>query len=168
VHFNVERRLTALVGDAGKRLHTARSRNDQVATDVRLWLRGEIDRLAGLLVALRREHAGVRARARDVRGGEPAIEVDGSGVALDALRHRLGEAARPGAGGWGAVAFRGGTFGHGVDRLASSEALVENGRDSPPSVRIRRNTGVSATSPTAPGGRHDACMPTGYAVNYKA
>jgi hypothetical protein len=35
-----------LVGDAGKRLHTGRSRNDQVATDVRLWLRGEIDRLA--------------------------------------------------------------------------------------------------------------------------
>jgi argininosuccinate lyase len=54
VHFNIERRLTALVGDAGKRLHTARSRNDQVATDVRLWLRGEIDRLADLLVALRR------------------------------------------------------------------------------------------------------------------
>ena len=54
MHFNVERRLTALVGDAGKRLHTARSRNDQVATDVRLWLRGEIDRLADLLVALRR------------------------------------------------------------------------------------------------------------------
>ena len=36
VHLNIERRLTALVGDAGKRLHTARSRNDQVATDVRL------------------------------------------------------------------------------------------------------------------------------------
>src|SRR6478752_1551184 len=36
VHFNIERRLTALVGDAGKRLHTARSRNDQVATDLRL------------------------------------------------------------------------------------------------------------------------------------
>ncbi|HEX5477736.1 MAG TPA: argininosuccinate lyase, partial [Burkholderiales bacterium] len=43
VHLNVERRLTALVGDAGKRLHTGRSRNDQVATDLRLWLRGEID-----------------------------------------------------------------------------------------------------------------------------
>src|SRR6185436_4269711 len=47
VHLNIERRLTALVGDAGKRLHTARSRNDQVATDVRLWLREEIDGLAG-------------------------------------------------------------------------------------------------------------------------
>jgi argininosuccinate lyase len=43
VHLNIERRLTALVGDAGKRLHTARSRNDQVATDLRLWLRAEID-----------------------------------------------------------------------------------------------------------------------------
>jgi argininosuccinate lyase len=37
------------VGDAGKRLHTGRSRNDQVATDVRLWLRGEIDLIGGLL-----------------------------------------------------------------------------------------------------------------------
>jgi argininosuccinate lyase len=49
VHFNIEKRLTALVGDAGKRLHTARSRNDQVATDVRLWLRAAIDEIAGLL-----------------------------------------------------------------------------------------------------------------------
>jgi argininosuccinate lyase len=54
VHFNIERRLTALVGDAGKRLHTARSRNDQVATDVRLWLREAIDMIVGGLVALRR------------------------------------------------------------------------------------------------------------------
>ncbi|MCD6040412.1 MAG: argininosuccinate lyase [Burkholderiales bacterium] len=52
VHLNIERRLTVLVGDAGKRLHTARSRNDQVATDVRLWLRAEIDAIAGLLVDL--------------------------------------------------------------------------------------------------------------------
>jgi argininosuccinate lyase len=52
VHLNIEARLTALVGDAGKRLHTGRSRNDQVATDVRLWLRGEIDALAPLLVHL--------------------------------------------------------------------------------------------------------------------
>ena len=43
VHLNIEARLTALVGDAGKRLHTARSRNDQVATDIRLWLREQID-----------------------------------------------------------------------------------------------------------------------------
>jgi argininosuccinate lyase len=54
VHLNIEKRLTALVGDAGKRLHTARSRSDQVATDIRLWLRGAIDGLATQLVALRR------------------------------------------------------------------------------------------------------------------
>ena len=52
VHLNIEARLTQLVGDAGKRLHTGRSRNDQVATDVRLWLRGEIDTIGHLLVAL--------------------------------------------------------------------------------------------------------------------
>ena len=46
VHLNIEARLTTLVGDAGKRLHTGRSRNDQVATDVRLWLRGEINLIA--------------------------------------------------------------------------------------------------------------------------
>ena len=46
VHLNVERRLTTLIGDAGKRLHTGRSRNDQVATDMRLWLRGAIDAIA--------------------------------------------------------------------------------------------------------------------------
>ncbi|MYZ54009.1 argininosuccinate lyase [Malikia spinosa] len=49
VHLNIEARLTQLVGDAGKRLHTGRSRNDQVATDVRLWLRDEIDLIGGLL-----------------------------------------------------------------------------------------------------------------------
>jgi argininosuccinate lyase len=53
VHFNIEHRLTELVGDAGKRLHTARSRNDQVATDIRLWLRHEIDGLLALLRELR-------------------------------------------------------------------------------------------------------------------
>ncbi len=54
VHLNIEARLTQLVGDAGKRLHTGRSRNDQVATDVRLWLRGEIDLIAGLLTSLQK------------------------------------------------------------------------------------------------------------------
>ena len=54
VHLNIERRLTALVGEAGKRLHTARSRNDQVATDLRLWLRDEIDAIDERLVALLR------------------------------------------------------------------------------------------------------------------
>jgi argininosuccinate lyase len=52
VHLNIERRLVELVGDAGKRLHTARSRNDQVATDARLWLRDEIDAADALLAKL--------------------------------------------------------------------------------------------------------------------
>jgi argininosuccinate lyase len=55
VHLNIEARLTQLAGDAGKRLHTGRSRNDQVATDVRLWLRGEIDLIAELLAGLQKE-----------------------------------------------------------------------------------------------------------------
>ena len=49
VHLNIEKRLTALVGDAGKRLHTGRSRNDQVATDIRLYLRDSIDDILVLL-----------------------------------------------------------------------------------------------------------------------
>ncbi|HEY6864615.1 MAG TPA: argininosuccinate lyase [Burkholderiales bacterium] len=52
VHLNIEKRLTELVGDAGKRLHTARSRNDQVAPDLRLWLRDELDACAAAFVAL--------------------------------------------------------------------------------------------------------------------
>lgn len=43
VHMNIESRLVAQIGDVGKKLHTGRSRNDQVATDIRLWLRDEID-----------------------------------------------------------------------------------------------------------------------------
>jgi argininosuccinate lyase len=54
VHLNIEKRLTELAGDAGKRLHTARSRNDQVATDIRLWLRGAIDDIVAALEALQR------------------------------------------------------------------------------------------------------------------
>ncbi|MEW6708008.1 MAG: argininosuccinate lyase [Pseudomonadota bacterium] len=61
VHLNIEARLTQLVGDAGKRLHTGRSRNDQVATDVRLWLRGEIDGLAAVLADMQRALLGVAA-----------------------------------------------------------------------------------------------------------
>ena len=53
VHLNIEKRLTELVGDAGKRLHTGRSRNDQVATDIRLYVRAAIDDIVNLLQALR-------------------------------------------------------------------------------------------------------------------
>jgi len=54
VHLNIEARLTELIGAAGKRLHTGRSRNDQVATDLRLYLRGQIDVLLGALQRLQR------------------------------------------------------------------------------------------------------------------
>lgn len=64
VHLNIERRLTEKIGDAGKRLHTGRSRNDQVATDVRLWLRSVVDdSIAGIralqtsLLDLAEQHA---------------------------------------------------------------------------------------------------------------
>ncbi len=53
VHLNIEKRLTELVGDAGKRLHTGRSRNDQVATDIRLYLRAVCDQIGEQLYALR-------------------------------------------------------------------------------------------------------------------
>ena len=66
VHLNIEARLTALVGDAGKRLHTGRSRNDQVATDVRLWLRGEMDLIGELLVELQKSLVDVAEQNAEV------------------------------------------------------------------------------------------------------
>src|SRR3954447_20727460 len=76
VHLNIERRLTALVGDAGKRLHTGRSRNDQVATDVRLWLRDAIDALVSRLVALREAlHALAETHAATIMPGYTHLQV---------------------------------------------------------------------------------------------
>jgi argininosuccinate lyase len=66
VHLNIEARLAQLVGDAGKRLHTGRSRNDQVATDIRLWLRGEIDLMHGLLLDLQKALVELADRNTDV------------------------------------------------------------------------------------------------------
>ena len=66
VHLNIEARLTQLVGDAGKRLHTGRSRNDQVATDVRLWLRGEIDVINALLLELQKALVDIAEKNMDV------------------------------------------------------------------------------------------------------
>ncbi len=66
VHLNIEARLTTLVGDAGKRLHTGRSRNDQVATDVRLWLRGEIDLIGDLLTELQKAMLTIAEKNVDV------------------------------------------------------------------------------------------------------
>ena len=52
IHMNIEALLTQRIGDAGKRLHTARSRNDQVAVDLRLYLRREVDEIRGMLLDL--------------------------------------------------------------------------------------------------------------------
>lgn len=65
VHMNIESRLIAAIGDAGKRLHTGRSRNDQVATDIRLWLRGEIDGLIALLRAMQLAMVGLAEKHAD-------------------------------------------------------------------------------------------------------
>ncbi len=64
VHFAVERRLTDLLGPLGKKLHTGRSRNDQVGTDLRLWLRRQIDRIDGALVRFERALLGQAERHR--------------------------------------------------------------------------------------------------------
>ena len=92
VHMNIESRLIEIVGDVGKRLHTGRSRNDQVATDVRLYLRDEIDviimlvtRLMSALTRPRRstrryDHARVypsaNGAARDVRASHARLVRD--------------------------------------------------------------------------------------------
>ncbi len=52
IHMNVEARLTEMIGEPGRKLHTARSRNDQIATDFRLWLRDAVDRTDRLLAGL--------------------------------------------------------------------------------------------------------------------
>jgi len=70
VHLNIEKRLTTLIGDAGKRLHTGRSRNDQVATDIRLYLRDAIDDVDALL-------AEFRSRLLDLAEREAATALPG-------------------------------------------------------------------------------------------
>jgi len=58
VHMNIEQALIDRLGDVGRKLHTARSRNDQVSTDLRLWVRDAIDRVDGLLVELQKAFVG--------------------------------------------------------------------------------------------------------------
>jgi len=67
IHMNIEARLTERIGEAGKRLHTARSRNDQVATDFRLWVRDAIDGISAQITDLMRVLA---SRAAD-HAGDP-------------------------------------------------------------------------------------------------
>src|SRR5262249_28037290 len=66
IHTHIERALIDRLGDVGKKLHTARSRNDQVVTDIKLWTRGAIDRLDGLLKDLQLALVESAERERDV------------------------------------------------------------------------------------------------------
>ena len=66
IHTHIERALIALLGDVGRKLHTGRSRNDQVVTDVKLWVRDAIDRIDELLMELQRAFVGSAVRERDV------------------------------------------------------------------------------------------------------
>src|ERR1700760_4874568 len=66
IHMHVEAALIDRLGDVGRKLHTARSRNDQVATDVKLWVRDAIDRIDARLVALQRALVAAAERHRDV------------------------------------------------------------------------------------------------------
>jgi argininosuccinate lyase len=66
IHMHIESVLIERLGDVGRKLHTARSRNDQVATDLRLWTRDAIDEIDRLLVELQRALVGAAERERDV------------------------------------------------------------------------------------------------------
>lgn len=66
VHMHIEAALTEALGDVGRKLHTGRSRNDQVSTDVRLWTRDAIDRVSAGLIALQRAFLGAAERHPDV------------------------------------------------------------------------------------------------------
>jgi argininosuccinate lyase len=66
IHTHIERALIERLGDVGRKLHTGRSRNDQVATDVRLWVRDAIDGIDGRLRELQRALLGAAERERDV------------------------------------------------------------------------------------------------------
>jgi len=65
VHMNIEARLTELIGVSGKKLHTGRSRNDQVATDIRLYLRGAIDTISSEITRLQRGTIGLAMENTD-------------------------------------------------------------------------------------------------------
>jgi argininosuccinate lyase len=66
IHMHIERALIERLGDVGRKLHTARSRNDQVSTDLRVWLRDAIDTLDAAVVALQRAFVGRCAKDADV------------------------------------------------------------------------------------------------------
>lgn len=107
VHLNIEKRLVELVGDAGKRLHTGRSRNDQVATDIRLWLRDEIDNLQDLL--------------RQLRHALAAVALDNAGTIMPGFTHL--QVAQPVTFGHHLLAYAE-MFGRDAERLADCRRRV--------------------------------------------
>lgn len=144
VHLNLERRLTELVGDAGKRLHTARSRNDQVATDLRLYLRGALDDIVHQLVAVQSALVELAARHTDtvmpgfthLQAAQPVVfghHLLAYVEMFERDRERLGDARRrvnrlP----LGAGALAGTTFPidrHFVAERLGFEAICENSLD---------------------------------------
>ena len=134
VHMNIEHRLTERIGIAGKRLHTGRSRNDQVATDVRLYLRDEVDAiraelkrlLTGLVDLAEREHATIMPGFTHLQTAQPVtfghhllayveMAARDRGRFQDA-RKRLNESPL------GAAALAGTSFP--IDRQATAKALL--------------------------------------------
>ena len=107
VHLNIEKRLVELVGDAGKRLHTGRSRNDQVATDIRLWLRAEIDNLLDLL--------------RQLRHALATVALDNAGTIMPGFTHL--QVAQPVTFGHHLLAYAE-MFGRDAERLADCRRRV--------------------------------------------
>ena len=95
IHMNVESRLKEVIGEPAGRLHTARSRNDQVATDFRLWVRGQCDAAVEGLTALMRALVAQAERRR--RAGDAGVHASAGGAAgdLGAPHARLRRDARP-------------------------------------------------------------------------
>ena len=138
VHMNIEARLTALIGDAGKKLHTGRSRNDQVATDIRLYLRSAADEIANELSRLQQGLVTLAAREADtvmpgfthLQTAQPVVfghhllawneMLERDYGRLQDCRRRLNQCPL------GAAALAGTTYP--IDRLQTAEAL---GFDSP-------------------------------------
>ena len=99
IHTHIERALIAKLGDVGRKLHTGRSRNDQVVTDVKLWVRDAIDELDGLLRDL--QQAFVESAEREARRDPPRLHAPAAGPAgaggalLPRLRREVPARPRP-------------------------------------------------------------------------
>ena len=153
IHMHIERALVDRLGDVGRKLHTARSRNDQVATDLRLWLRDAIDQIDGRLVDLQRAFVGRCDRDRRLHPAglhAPAASPAGAGGPLLAgvLRKTGARSAAAGrllAADQRAAAGRGGAGGHiAADRPRSSSPGGWDSTRWPPTVSTRRAIATSS------------------------